>query len=173
VKKALTIVIGFVHDFAAGCWAATVLAIYWLTAQSVPSGLDPVIVSLKKQFFWFGIACVVTVFATGAGRTFTYVGNVVQANLLAMSAPRLGGEVVNIGCGKRTSLNELLDVLKKVFRSQVRPVYQEARVGDVRHSVADIQKGRTLLNFNPREDVEMGLAKTVDYFREIVRKRGA
>ena len=106
-------------------------------------------------------------------RDFTYVGNVVQANLLAMSAPRLGGEVVNIGCGKRTSLNELLDVLKKIFRSQVRPLHQEARVGDVRHSVADIQKGRTLLNFNPREDIEMGLAKTVDYFRESVRKRGA
>ena len=106
-------------------------------------------------------------------RDFTYVGNVVQANLLAMSAPRLGGEVVNIGCGKRTSLNELLDVLKKIFRSQVRPLHQEARVGDVRHSVADIQKGRTLLNFNPREDIEMGLKKTVDYFLESVRKRGA
>ena len=106
-------------------------------------------------------------------RDFTYVGNVVQANLLAMSAPRLGGEVVNIGCGKRTSLNELLDVLKKIFRSQVLPVHQEARAGDVRHSVADIQKGRTLLNFNPREDIEMGLEKTVDYFRESVRKRGA
>ena len=105
-------------------------------------------------------------------RDFTYVGNVVQANLLAMSAPRLGGEVVNIGCGKRTSLNELLDVLKKIFRSQVCPVHQEARMGDVRHSVADIQRGRTLLNFNPREDIELGLEKTVDYFRESVRKRG-
>ena len=115
-----------------------------------------------------------TVYGDGEqSRDFTYVGNVVQANLLAMSAPRLGGEVVNIGCGKRTSLNELLDVLKKIFRSQVRPVHQEARAGDVRHSVADIQKGRTLLNFNPREDIEMGLEKTVDSFREIVRKRGA
>jgi nucleoside-diphosphate-sugar epimerase len=115
-----------------------------------------------------------TVYGDGEqSRDFTYVGNVVQANLLAMSAPRLGGEVVNIGCGKRTSLNELLDVLKKIFRSQVRPVHQEARVGDVRHSVADIQKGRTLLNFNPREDIEMGLKKTVDYLRESVRKRGA
>jgi len=115
-----------------------------------------------------------TVYGDGEqSRDFTYVGNVVQANLLAMSAPRLGGEVVNIGCGKRTSLNELLDVLKKIFRSQVLPVHQEARAGDVRHSVADIQKGRTLLNFNPREDIEMGLEKTVDSFREIVRKRGA
>lgn len=80
MKRVLTIVIGFVHDFAAGCWAATVLAIYWLTAQSLPSGLEPVIAALKKQFFWFGIACVVMVFATGAGRTFTYVGNVYGAD---------------------------------------------------------------------------------------------
>jgi nucleoside-diphosphate-sugar epimerase len=115
-----------------------------------------------------------TVYGDGEqSRDFTYVGNVVQANLLAMSAPRLRGEVINIGCGKRTSLNELLNVLKKIFRSQVRPVYQEARMGDVRHSVADIQKARTLLNFSPREDIEIGLKKTVEYFRESARERGA
>jgi nucleoside-diphosphate-sugar epimerase len=115
-----------------------------------------------------------TVYGDGEqSRDFTYVGNVVQANLLAMSAPRLRGEVINIGCGKRTSLNELLNVLKKIFRSQVRPVYQEARMGDVRHSVADIQKARTLLNFSPREDIEIGLKKTVEYFRDRARERGA
>ena len=75
-------------------------------------------------------------------RDFTYVGNVVQANLLAMSAPRLGGEVVNIGCGKRTSLNELLDVLKKIFRFTGASPSIRSEEGDVRHSVADIQKGR-------------------------------
>ena len=80
MKKVFTIVIGFVHDFAAGCWGATVLAIYWLTIQSLPPDLQPVITALKKQFFWFGIACVVMVFATGAGRTFTYVGNVYGAD---------------------------------------------------------------------------------------------
>ncbi|OGP64457.1 MAG: Vi polysaccharide biosynthesis protein VipB/TviC [Deltaproteobacteria bacterium RBG_13_53_10] len=105
-------------------------------------------------------------------RDFTYVGNVVQANLLAMSAHRLHGEVINIGCGKRTSLNELLDVLKRIFGSQGSPIYQEARQGDVRHSVADIQKGRELLNFSPREDLEIGLNKTVDYFRGNAGKRG-
>jgi nucleoside-diphosphate-sugar epimerase len=115
-----------------------------------------------------------TVYGDGEqSRDFTYVGHVVQANLLAMSAQRLGGEVINIGCGKRTSLNELLNVLKKIFRSQVCPVSQEARMGDVRHSVADIQKARTFLNFNPREDIEIGLKKTVEYFRESARERGA
>ncbi|MEI9475031.1 MAG: SDR family oxidoreductase [Deltaproteobacteria bacterium] len=105
-------------------------------------------------------------------RDFTYVGNVVQANLLAMSAHRLHGEVINIGCGKRTSLNQLLDVLKRILGSQAFPVYQEARQGDVRHSVADIEKGRERLNYSPEEDIEPGLNKTVEYFRGRAGKRG-
>jgi hypothetical protein len=76
MKKALTIVIGFIHDFAAGCWAATVLVIYWLSSQAFSPEVSAVLLGLKKQLFWAGIACVGTVFATGAGRTFTYVDNV-------------------------------------------------------------------------------------------------
>ena len=76
MKKIVTILIGFIHDWAAGCWAATVLGVYWLNRQAVPSELGNIIFDLKKQFFYFGIACVILVFATGTGRTFTYVGNV-------------------------------------------------------------------------------------------------
>ena len=76
MKKALTIFIGFVHDWAAGCWAATVLAIYWLQRQSVPAEMSGIIFGLKKQLFYAGLVCVLLVFATGAGRTFTYVGDV-------------------------------------------------------------------------------------------------
>jgi uncharacterized membrane protein len=76
VKKILTILIGFIHDWAAGCWAATVLGVYWLNSQPVTAGVGDVLFALKKQFFFFGIGCVIVVFATGAGRTFTYVDNV-------------------------------------------------------------------------------------------------
>jgi uncharacterized membrane protein len=76
VKKVLTILIGFIHDWAAGCWAATVMGIYWLSRQTVSAEVGIILFALKKQFFYFGIACVIVVFATGAGRTFTYVGNV-------------------------------------------------------------------------------------------------
>ena len=76
MNKAFTITIGFVHDFAAGCYAATVLGIYWLSRQVYSAEVGAVILGLKKQLFWTGIVCVVTVFATGAGRTFTYVDNV-------------------------------------------------------------------------------------------------
>lgn len=80
MKKALTIVIGFIHDFAAGCWAATVLGIYWLGRQAFSAEAGGIILGLKKQLFWAGIVCAATVFATGAGRSFTYVDNVYGAD---------------------------------------------------------------------------------------------
>ena len=76
MKKIVTILIGFIHDWAAGCWAATVLAIYWLQRQSVPVEMSGIIFGLKKQLFYAGLICVILVFATGAGRTFTYVVDV-------------------------------------------------------------------------------------------------
>jgi putative copper export protein len=76
MKKALTIVVGFIHDFATGCWASTVLAIYWLSRQPTEGGLNSVLFGLKRQLFYAGLACVVLVFVTGAGRTFTYIGDV-------------------------------------------------------------------------------------------------
>ncbi|MBI5099405.1 MAG: hypothetical protein HZB30_09240 [Nitrospirae bacterium] len=76
MKKALTIVIGFIHDFAAGCWAATVLGVYWLSIQTVPIEIRGIMLGLKKQLFYAGIGCVILVFAMGAGRSFTYVTDV-------------------------------------------------------------------------------------------------
>ncbi len=76
MKKILTIIIGFVHDFAAGCWAATVFAVYWLNRQAQVNDTVAVLLDLQKQFFYIGIACVLMVFTTGAGRSFTYIGNV-------------------------------------------------------------------------------------------------
>ncbi len=82
-KKAFTIFIGFLHDFAAGCWGATVLAIYWLDKTAAQrQDLMPALNSLERQFFWAGIASVAVVFIAGAGRTFTYayIGEVYGAN---------------------------------------------------------------------------------------------
>ena len=76
VKKILTIIIGFIHDFASGCWAASVFAVYWLDRQNIALDLLGTFVELKKQFFYAGLVCVLCVFVTGAGRTFTYVDNV-------------------------------------------------------------------------------------------------
>jgi len=100
-------------------------------------------------------------------RDFTYIDNVVHANLLAMSAGRLQGDVINIACGKRTSLNQLLDILKTALGSNVSPVYKEPRKGDVKHSLAEISKGKQLMGYDPQVDIETGLKRTLDYFRKL------
>lgn len=99
-------------------------------------------------------------------RDFTYIDNVVQANLLTMTAEHLNGEAINIACGKRTSLNQLLKILKEILGSEVSPIYQEPRKGDIRHSLADISKGKQILNFDPKVEIEVGLKKTVEYFQK-------
>jgi hypothetical protein len=78
MKKAFTIFIGFLHDFAAGCWCASVLAVYWVHHIEQEEGLGRLLFGLKKQFFIIGLICVSTVLVAGAGRVFTYAygGNV-------------------------------------------------------------------------------------------------
>ncbi|NTW58396.1 MAG: hypothetical protein HGB21_00850 [Nitrospirae bacterium] len=78
MKKAFTIFIGFLHDFAAGCWAASVLAVYWVHRIEQEKGIGGLLFGLKEQFFFIGLVCVTTVLAAGAGRMFTYsyVGNI-------------------------------------------------------------------------------------------------
>ncbi len=77
MKKVFTIFIGFIHDFAAGCWGATVLTVYWLDRLSQKNpALQPILSSIEKDFFYIGLVCTAIVFIAGTGRTFTYVENV-------------------------------------------------------------------------------------------------
>jgi UDP-glucose 4-epimerase len=111
-----------------------------------------------------------TIFGDGEqSRDFTYIENVVQANLLAMSAEHLYGEAINIACGKKTSLNQLLNNLKEILGSKQSPIHQEPRQGDVKHSLADIRKGKEILNYEPKIGIEVGLKKTVEFFKKILR----
>ncbi|MBI4823043.1 MAG: hypothetical protein HY805_02280 [Nitrospirae bacterium] len=70
-KKIFTIFVGFVHDFAAGCWAATVFVVWWLERVQ-DEALVPLISEIQREFFYIGIACIATVLVAGVGRTFTY-----------------------------------------------------------------------------------------------------
>ncbi len=112
--------------------------------------------------------CSPIIFGDGEqSRDFTYVDNVVQANLLAMSVERLQGEAINIACGERISLNQLLGILKEILGSMQLPIYEEPRQGDVKHSLADIRKGKEVLNYEPRVGIEVGLEKTVEFFQKV------
>lgn len=100
----------------------------------------------------------------GQTRDFTFVTNVVDGVLRAAEAPAVGGEVFNVATGGRVSLNELLATLKKIVGSDVAPIYQEARMGDVRDSQADISKAERLLGYRPAVMLEEGLRQTVAWF---------
>jgi nucleoside-diphosphate-sugar epimerase len=85
----------------------------------------------------------------------------VRANLLAADAPAASGNVINIAGGRRISLNELLAALQSITDSKVAPIHGPERVGDVRHSLADLGRARTLLGFEPQIELALGLRHTV------------
>ena len=100
-------------------------------------------------------------------RDFTYVANVVGANLRAAQSGKAVGQVINIANGEQTTLNELLKVMKKITgRDNVWADYREPRTGDVRHSLADISLARELLGYEPRVGLEEGLRKTIEWWRQ-------
>ncbi|MBD0371705.1 MAG: SDR family oxidoreductase [Pyrinomonadaceae bacterium] len=100
-------------------------------------------------------------------RDFTYIANVVDANLRAAETTKGVGHIINIANGQRTTLNELLEVVKKlVGKDDVEPEYKEPRAGDVRHSLADITKAREMLGYEPRVGLEEGLRKTIDWWQQ-------
>jgi nucleoside-diphosphate-sugar epimerase len=103
----------------------------------------------------------------GQTRDFTYISNAVEANLLAAESTRAVGQVVNVANGQQISLNDLLSALKKLTgRDDVEAEYREPRVGDVRHSLADITRARELLGYSPRVGLEEGLLKTLDWWKQ-------
>jgi nucleoside-diphosphate-sugar epimerase len=99
-------------------------------------------------------------------RDFTYIDNVVAANLSAASAPNAAGKVINVANGQRITLNQLLAELKELTgRTGVTAEYREPRVGDVRHSLADISMARELLGYESQVDLREGLQRTLDWWK--------
>jgi UDP-glucose 4-epimerase len=99
-------------------------------------------------------------------RDFTYVGNVVDANLRALTARRLQGDSVNIATGRRVTLRALLTQMARTLGGSPEVRHEPARAGDVRHSLADVSKARRLLGYRPRWGFDEGLEKTMEWYRE-------
>jgi UDP-glucose 4-epimerase len=98
-------------------------------------------------------------------RDFTYVSNVVDANWKAATHPKAAGEAFNIGCGSRTSLNQLIEELQGITGTRIEARYEAARAGDVRHSLADVGKAARLLEYTPAVSLREGLKKAVAWYR--------
>lgn len=101
-------------------------------------------------------------------RDFCYVGNVVHANLLAAEAQGAAGKVFNIACGQSISLLELLGHLNRLLGTDVQPIHEPPRVGDVRESLADITQARQILGYEPLVDFSEGLQRSIAYYRDLV-----
>jgi nucleoside-diphosphate-sugar epimerase len=107
-----------------------------------------------------------TIFGDGQQtRDFTNVKNAVHANLLATQAPEAAlGEVYNVGCGSRISVNELWRRIKEAVGAAVDPRYEPRRAGDVRDSLASLERARQFLGYQPVIDFDSGLAETIAFF---------
>jgi len=100
-------------------------------------------------------------------RDFTYIENVIHANLLAAEAPaeKVSGQMMNTATGTRITLNETFEILKDLTGFRGSPAYEPTRSGDIRDSLADISLARQLLGYEPRVDFREGLRRTVDWYR--------
>ncbi len=98
-------------------------------------------------------------------RDFTFVANVVQANLLAADAPGVAGRLFNAANGKSTDLLTLIRLLNELLGLDIKPIHQPPRVGDVRESLADITLARKFLKYEPEVDFEEGLRRSIAYYR--------
>ena len=108
----------------------------------------------------------ITVYGDGEqSRDFTYVENVVEANVLATEASSAAGNMCNIGCGERVSLNTLIGMLEENIGGKAEVMYVEPKPGDVRHSLADIAAAGRILGYEPKVMFHEGLRRTIEGFR--------
>jgi nucleoside-diphosphate-sugar epimerase len=108
-----------------------------------------------------------TIYGDGEqSRDFTYVDNVVEANLLAARAKHTAGEVLNIACGEAVTVNKIIDMINEILGRNIKPIYTDPRPGDVKHSLADITLAEQLIGFKPKVSFRQGLEKAIDWYRE-------
>lgn len=107
------------------------------------------------------------IFGDGSqSRDFTFVENNVNANILACTAPGASGEVINIACGQRYTLMELVQMINQILGKNIEPKFAADRAGDVKHSLAGIEKAKSILNYEVKVDFLEGLQRTVEFYTQ-------
>src|SRR5437016_3058151 len=107
-----------------------------------------------------------TIYGDGLqSRDFTYVQNVVEANLLACTVPGVAGQVFNVACGDRITVNSMLQQINKITGKDIAPIYADPRPGDIKHSQADITRAKEHLGYQPKISFEEGLRNTIEWYR--------
>jgi nucleoside-diphosphate-sugar epimerase len=103
-------------------------------------------------------------------RDFTFVANAVHANLLCATREQpIGGEVINVACGSRISVNQLAAAMARALgQPDLTPIYEPERAGDIKHSFADLGRARKLLDYSPIVDFERGLDQTIAWYKSVL-----
>ena len=108
-----------------------------------------------------------TIFGDGEQtRDFTFIDNVVQANILAAQAPTAGGEVLNIACGESVTVNAIIRQINVLAGKNVAPKYVDARAGDIKHSWADISRAERVIGYRPLVRFDDGLRRAIKWYSE-------
>jgi UDP-N-acetylglucosamine/UDP-N-acetyl-alpha-D-glucosaminouronate 4-epimerase len=105
-------------------------------------------------------------------RDFTFIDNVVEANLLALKAPDAAGKMCNIGCGEHITLNRLVMLLEQHLGVNAKVIHAPPKPGDVRHSLADIERAKAILHYRPKITVEEGLRRTIAWYKSQAARAG-
>ncbi len=108
-----------------------------------------------------------TVYGDGEqSRDFTYIENVIEANLLAAGAPETHGEVVNIACGLSITINAIIKQVNELLGKNITPIYTDPRPGDVRDSLADVSLAEEIIGYKPVVYFDEGLKRAIDWYVE-------
>lgn len=99
-------------------------------------------------------------------RDFCFIENVVDANVLGLEADKLGGEVVNIACGERTTLNDIVRLINEALGTSIAAEYQAPRTGDVLHSLAALSEAKRVLGYEPKVMFAEGLARSIQWYQQ-------
>jgi len=107
-----------------------------------------------------------TIYGDGEqSRDFTYIDNVVEANLLAATSEKTEGQTVNIACGQAVTVNQIIEMINQITGKNVKPHYTNPRPGDVKHSLADITAAKSIIGYEPVVPFNMGLEKAITWYR--------
>ena len=108
-----------------------------------------------------------TIYGDGEqSRDFTYVDNIVEANLLAARVKQTKGEVINVACGEAVTVNAIIDMINELLGKNIKPIYTVPRPGDVKHSLADITLAKKLISYKTKVPFKQGLQLAIDWYRE-------
>ena len=99
-------------------------------------------------------------------RDFTHVDNIVEANILAATTPNLSGVLFNCACGEAITLNEVVRIINEFLGKDIKPIYNDPRPGDIKHSLASIKLIKDKLNFVPKYNFKEGLEKTIPFYQQ-------